>query len=119
MKAKTVQEGWKLQGGGSLINDRWVVTAAHCLYDKERERKYQPHEIRVFLGVHNVSARFHTPGVQRLDGKNVIVHKHFDKKSLDKDIALIELKGKAELTGKIICLVRQNNFFHNFGKIFC
>ncbi|XP_048196319.1 anionic trypsin-2-like isoform X2 [Perognathus longimembris pacificus] len=74
--------------GGSLINDQWVVSAAHCY-----------NYIQVRLGEHNIKAV--EGDEQFIDAAKIIVHPHFDKKSLNNDILLIKLSSPASLNSHV------------------
>ncbi|XP_071986984.1 complement C1s subcomponent [Engystomops pustulosus] len=81
-------------GGGSLISDRWVVTAAHILKD---------HTTKPTLKVGDVN---HQKGTT-VHVKKVILHPKWavdvdDRKNFNNDIALLQLERKIEL-GECIC----------------
>ncbi|XP_048196321.1 anionic trypsin-2-like [Perognathus longimembris pacificus] len=79
--------------GGSLINDQWVVSAAHC---------YKPHQqpyIQVRLGENNIKAV--EGDEQFIDAAKIIIHPHFDKKTADNDILLIKLSSPASLNSHV------------------
>ncbi len=68
--------------GGSLIDSKWIVTAAHCIDGVEKS------DIKVLLGTHDLKQ-----GGKIVDVKRYIIHPdYYDALSLDSDIALIELK---------------------------
>ncbi|XP_070823433.1 trypsin-1-like isoform X2 [Chaetodon trifascialis] len=69
--------------GGSLINEYWVVTAAHCY-----QRHYQ-----LRLGEHNVRVNENTE--QFISSSLVIPHPKYSIFSLDNDIMLIKLSRPA------------------------
>ncbi len=72
--------------GGSLIADRWVVTAAHCL-NNSFGNPISPTRVGVLLGDTDLVRR---DGVF-VPANRLILHPDFESSSLSNDIALIEL----------------------------
>jgi secreted trypsin-like serine protease len=68
--------------GGSLFNDRWVVTAGHCL------TKLRVHDVHVVTGTNSLQ-----PGLVRTNAKSLIVHPSYASDGLRElnDVGLIEL----------------------------
>lgn len=66
--------------GGSIYNESWIVTAAHCLVDT------QPKDVVVTAGTNVLGT-----GGSRHNVKRVIVKRDYASSTHDNDIALIEL----------------------------
>jgi secreted trypsin-like serine protease len=67
--------------GGSIYNNKWIVTAAHCLAGVGVA------DVHVVAGTNVL-----LPGVLRVNAARLIVHKDYNAGTTDQDIALIELK---------------------------
>ena len=76
--------------GGSLIGDRWVLTAAHCVAGQRASR------LRVEAGVTRLSSGGTTFGVS-----TVIVHPSYNSRTSDSDLALLELTSSALAFGPV------------------
>ncbi|XP_072269916.1 granzyme A-like isoform X2 [Pyxicephalus adspersus] len=74
--------------GGSLIKDRWVLTAGHC--DRDGWKK------KIILGAH--SREKSNQWWQEFHVEKSIAHPNFNKTNLNNDLRLIKLKEKARLT---------------------
>ncbi|KAL7291011.1 hypothetical protein TKK_0015152 [Trichogramma kaykai] len=71
--------------GGSVLNENYVVTAAHCVYGRQDEEDSK--KMRVEVGSIYLDKPYQTHKVQK-----VIVHKGFNpSKSLKNDVALIKV----------------------------
>ncbi len=87
---------WRVNGewtcGGSVIDSRWVLTAAHCIVDGIEDPYHEfvtvaPANIQIRVGSERFEFGGQTTGVRR-----IVKHPDFDPVTRDNDLALLELK---------------------------
>ncbi|XP_074142110.1 chymotrypsinogen B-like isoform X2 [Sminthopsis crassicaudata] len=88
--------------GGSIINNKWVVTAAHC--------KVKTTD-RVVAGRHNLKS--HRENIQVLKIAQVFRNKNFDSVSFNNDITLLKLARPVRFQKNVspVCLPSVNDDF--------
>jgi len=76
--------------GGSVIGDRWVLTAAHCL-----DCGVTPAEVEVYLGEHNRKENTEADEIQ-VNVADFTRHKEYDAGKREYDIALLKLTDRID-----------------------
>lgn len=102
--------------GGTVVADRWVLTAAHCLYDFVYEQPIQPERIRVVAGITDLELE--APALE-IGVVRVVIHPDYDN-SLElppNDIALIELETAVSAPAAILFSDESENFISSLGNV--
>ncbi|KAL0972693.1 hypothetical protein UPYG_G00193570 [Umbra pygmaea] len=97
--------------GGSIINQQWLVTAAHCVQDDAKTKYSQPGVWEVYLGLHTQKET--NPNIQKRNLRQVISHPNYNAYTFDNDIALMQLDSPVAYSGYIqpICLPAASHTF--------
>ncbi|XP_056129935.1 suppressor of tumorigenicity 14 protein homolog [Lampris incognitus] len=97
--------------GASVLSDRWVLTAAHCVQNDVNIQYSRAELWEVFLGLH-VQGQTNKWTVRR-NVKQIITHLQYNRLTYDNDIALMELDTAVPLNQNIwpICLPAATHHF--------
>lgn len=103
---------------GSILNDLYVITAAHCLYQQSRPFDLlQPSDVKAAIGDHDqYSTVDDIPDVTKIvDVEEIIVHMNYDFFDVKYDIALLKLSEPLSFENKAVrpvCLpCNANNMY--------
>ncbi|XP_076811265.1 complement factor B-like [Clavelina lepadiformis] len=89
-------------GGGSVINNQWILTAAHLFYENDEFLGDVPEKYVVTYGVHKLPTNGILLPITRVyRAARIITHENFDPHSFNNDIALVKIGNRQ---------VQQNKF---------
>ncbi|EAT41805.1 AAEL006598-PA [Aedes aegypti] len=76
--------------GGSIIGERWILTAAHCVEGET------PGQLNVLAGTNSLKE-----GGELHETDKFIRHKYYNQPQFHNDVALIRLKSKLQFSAKV------------------
>lgn len=96
----------KLYCGGALINNRYVITAGHCL------KGINPKRIRLIIGDHDRNRKSSVQEVRYIS--QVHIHPGFEKRTFNNDLALILMDREVRFSAYIrpVCLPTNDRSYN-------
>lgn len=103
------------RGGGALLGDRWILTAAHTIYPKDSISLRKNRSVDVFLG-HTKTDELIKLGNHPV--RRVVVHPDYhqnESHNFDGDIALLELQHSVPLGPRLlpVCLPDSETLYRS------
>ncbi|XP_069509536.1 transmembrane protease serine 12-like [Ambystoma mexicanum] len=80
----SLYRGFRHTCGGTIINNNWVMSAAHCFLQRRDIPRW-----RAVAGLHNIIFPSKSTEIRRIE--YVTVHRYYSERSMDNDIALLKL----------------------------
>ncbi|XP_037793039.1 trypsin-1-like [Penaeus monodon] len=111
------QIGLKYKGGngywcgGAVINDRYILTAAHCLFDSDGNQE-SAEGLVVGVGDHLMSSTSDdVAATELISVEKVILHPQYNKQTFDNDIALLKLSKVLTFSTEVrpVCLPENDS----------
>uniref|UniRef100_A0A8C3VVE2 Complement C1r subcomponent-like protein n=1 Tax=Catagonus wagneri TaxID=51154 RepID=A0A8C3VVE2_9CETA len=101
------------RGGGALLGDRWVLTAAHTIYPKDSVFPGRSRSAEVFLGHTDIDEMLRLGGYPV---RRVVVHPDYrqdEPRNFHGDIALLELQHRVPLGPSLlpVCLPEREALY--------
>lgn len=99
---------WQLVCSGALVNQHWVVVAAHCVAEPGRTEALSADDLNVVMGKRYLSDLRENKRLQHIQIAQILIHPNYDPHVLDSDLAILKLVDKARISEYVspVCLPR-------------
>ncbi|XP_046734115.1 brachyurin-like [Diprion similis] len=93
--------------GGSILNEEWILTAAHCVDSAQ--------SVEIIIGAHNINEP--EEGQLRVAARKIVVHENWDVMTIRNDLAVIQLAFPIEFSDRVqpIRLPRRSQVGQTFA----